>query len=142
MQIYTRFQPITVASTNRTGRENASRKNTPNNSAQFALQRTAQSISSKPAWPPVTTVLKKKPRALAVQHANTLNENTEFMRPPGLPLRRIPAALHKGPKKHHKSTPHLASLYTAPSTTLCLLHQEQQLTKQGHNLETISEHNR
>ena len=71
------------------------------------------------AWPPATTVLKKKPRALAVQHANTLNENTEFIRPPGLPLRRIPAALQKGPQQVSKRAPRIArDMYSTLNNTL------------------------
>ena len=99
-RIYTRFQPITVTTTNHTGRENASRKNTPQNSAHFsAMAYGAKHLQACTAWPPAISVLNRKPRALAVQHANTLHENTEFMRPPGLPLRRIPAALQKGPQQ-------------------------------------------
>ena len=109
-QIYTRLPPKTATTADHTGRENASRKNTPKNSAHCsAMAYGAKHLQACTAWPPALTILKKKPRALAVQHAITLNENTEFMRPPGLPLRRIPAALQKGPQKaSYKITPHCA----------------------------------
>ena len=95
-------------------------QNTPQNSAHFsAMAYDAKHLQACTAWPPATTVLKKKPRALAVQHANTLNENTEFIRPPGLPLRRIPAALQKGPQQASKRAPRIArNLYNTLNNTL------------------------
>ena len=62
-QIYTRFLPITVVSTNHTGRKNASRKNTPKNSAHFsAMAYGAKHLQACTAWPPATTVLKDTTR--------------------------------------------------------------------------------